>query len=205
MDHLVAFYKPLAASNASQQRPKSLHKDCLACLKADLVQHASYYYNVSSFVNENDVLRRLQGADGQPKVAHALSEALFVEKGVLYSKRVTVDVSKLRPASSGTSGTCASCMRHWVLDTKMEVAQDRNLLVHCHMCLHEIDAEKATKPVKARQTQHMIWFALASRYVGKFVASPLVRFMSMEGIADKNVTAHLKALSGVDQGSVQQQ
>jgi hypothetical protein len=50
----------------------------------------------------------------------------------------------------------------------------------------------------------MIWFAVASRYIGKFVACPLMRIISKEGLADKKDAAfgaHLKVLSGVDQGN----
>jgi hypothetical protein len=146
-----------------------------------------------------------EGADLQALVAEMLMYALFDFKGVPYRVRVTVDVPKLSPGTpSGSSKACSSCMQNWVLKSSMAVAQDHDLLVHCHMCLHELDGLKATQPAYVRQKQHLIWFAVASRYVGKFVACPLMRIISKEGLAGKKDAAfgaHLKVLSGVDQGN----
>jgi alkylhydroperoxidase family enzyme len=56
MDHVLdTDNKP---SQGSQQVPKRMRRDCVLCLEADLVQHASYYYDVDNFVNQFDVTRR---------------------------------------------------------------------------------------------------------------------------------------------------
>jgi hypothetical protein len=190
----------------SQQRSESWRRDCVACLEADMEQ----YYSVRNFIGDDDADGDITGADLQALVAKTLSYALLVDLGVPFPERVTVDVSKLPPApSSGNSKACNSCILQWVLTSSMAVAHDHDLVVHCHMCLHELDVQlEATDPAHARQAWHnarqqklIIWFALASRYVGKIVASPLVRIIAKEGLADMKdaeFAAHLKVLSGVD-------
>jgi hypothetical protein len=201
LDHIITRYNK--KGEGSQQVPKRMRRDCAVCLEANMVQHASYYYGIDNLFSDGDAEDDINDADMQAIVAETLSHALFKDKGVPYSQRATVDVSQLQSGSSITSNTCSSCIRHWVLKSSMAVAQDHDLVVHCHMCLHELDAEKATQPTKARPFQHIIWFAVASRYVGKFVACPLMRIMSKDGLADKKdaaFAAHLKVLSGVDRG-----
>jgi hypothetical protein len=191
-------------SEGSQQRPKGLRGDCVACLEADMMPRAFYYFDAGDFARDGDYAAEAKRADQQAMVAETLSYALFDELDVGYPELGKVDLSKLPAGIAGTSRTCTSCMQNWVLQSSMAVAQDHDLAVHCHMCLHELDAEKAEIPVTVKQKQHMIWFAVASRYVGKFVACPLMRIMAhKDGVADKRdaaFAAHLKVLSGVDRG-----
>jgi hypothetical protein len=173
-----------------------MEKDCVACLKADMGQRALYYFDDGEIVREGDYAAEANRADLQAEVAESLSYAFFEEKGVRFSNPGKVDMSKLPPGTPGTYRTCTSCMQNWVLKSSMRVAHDHDLAMHCGFCLYELEAQKSEIPVSVKQKQHMIWFAVASRYVGKFVACPLMRIISKEGLADKKDAAfgaHLKS------------
>ncbi|WIA12162.1 hypothetical protein OEZ85_012234 [Tetradesmus obliquus] len=158
------------------RRPKGWRKDCIACLEADWplgdLYHAESLPGGSGDADdEND-----EGAELQAVVAGTLAYALFVDKGLPFSKRVTVDTSDVPSTpDAGMSRACVSCVSNWVLDESMDVADEFDLVVHCHMCLHEFtDAAEAGVPGSER-VQVMLWFALASRYVGEYVTAPEFR------------------------------
>lgn len=158
------------------RRPKGWRKDCIACLEADWplgdLYHAESLPGGSGDADdEND-----EGAELQAVVAGTLAYALFVDKGLPFSKSVTVDTSDVPSTpDAGMSRACVSCVSNWVLDESMDVADEFDLVVHCHMCLHEHKDAAAEGDPSSERMQDVIWFALASRYVGQFVKAPVSR------------------------------
>jgi hypothetical protein len=155
-------------------QPKRWRQDCIACLEANLPRADNYYTVDLEDYDELFVPARLQGS-----CAQHMSFSLFALKGMPWGSRVTADTSKL-PASSvrGMSRACHSCLEHWVIGRDMAVAYDRNLLAHCHMCLTEYVGQDG---FMVKQSKEAIWFALASRFVGKYVTAPSLRSVSEGG------------------------
>jgi hypothetical protein len=92
------------------------------------------------------------------------------------------DASKLPPSTvPGVSDACCSCIDNWVGNFGLAVKDNRLKVAHCHACMKQIqhDNSKAMQDVK-----QMISYGLASRLVGKFVASPSL-LQAMTGLGDE--------------------
>jgi hypothetical protein len=151
------------------QQPKGWRQDCITCLELKLTRKSNYFTVTQDNYDEFFEPARMQGL-----CAQHMTFQLFQQKGMPWGSPVTVDTSKLLVGPNPSiSKVCYSCWKHWVQGQDMAVANNRNLVAHCHLCLKEyVDEDQWENPDNARKNKELLWCAIASRFVGKYVPAP---------------------------------
>jgi hypothetical protein len=105
-------------------------------------------------------------------LAELLAYLLLEQHNMPLTAAVEHDPAKL-PASSTAAWTraCSSCISNWLFLRGMDVADDREKMAHCHICLVESMGPDHTSVEMTRA----VHYGLASRFLGKFVLSPMMR------------------------------
>jgi hypothetical protein len=114
------------------------------------------------------------GLDLQGAMAGSLGRMLLRHHGMQINDDVWYDPRKLPPSPQpGVSAVCHSCMVNWIAEgSSMDVATDRDKMAHCHACLKECEDSQEQQQMDMAV---MVEYALASRFIGKFITSPVVR------------------------------
>jgi hypothetical protein len=169
--------KNLAALSVKNLRganqPQHWRQGCTTCLELNLTRHSNYY-----FVSHDDKEEFVVPARMQDLCAQHLTYLLFAQKGMPWGSHVTVDASKLPPSGNADiSKECYSCVQRWVYKSDMAVAKDRKSIAHCYVCLKQyLDADDWENPSEGvRLFKEAVYYAVASRLIGKTVASPWLR------------------------------
>jgi hypothetical protein len=105
-------------------------------------------------------------------LAELLAYLLLEQHNIPLTAAVEHDPAQL-PASSTLAWTraCNSCIANWIIQRGMDVANDREKMAHCHICLGE-SMGSDPESVEMRRAVH---FALASRLLREYVISPVMR------------------------------
>jgi hypothetical protein len=138
--------------------PRKWQQQCIKCLQMDPA----------------DGLIMWNGMDVRNAMAGWLGRMLFMNAGVVIGDDMRYDPRKLpRSPEPGVSAVCHSCMVNWIAEgSSMVVKKDRDKMAHCHACLRE--CEESTEQ-QQMDMAIMVEYALASRFLGKFITSPVVR------------------------------
>jgi hypothetical protein len=127
---------------------------CFDCLEApaESEEHAALQEPLSQFIA--NILLEQHGMSMTANFQHDSAQALVKPEN-----------------SAGISRACDSCVTHWVLSRSMAVAADREKLANCRICL----AQSLRPGHDNVEMTQILSYGLASRFLGSYVMSPLLR------------------------------
>jgi hypothetical protein len=140
--------------------PPEWQQECITCLQMDPTGGPIMW----------------NGLNLQKSLASSLARLFLRDHGMQPNADVGYDPRKLPPSPSpGFSAVCHSCMVNWVKDSSMVVVTDRDKMAHCHACLQYYWQGDDAEVLQQIDLVVMIEYALASRFLGEFITSPVTR------------------------------
>jgi hypothetical protein len=156
LEHVQELLKSIGLRDP--QLPARWQQQCIKCLQIDPTDGPIMW----------------NGMDLQNAMAGSLGRMLLRYHGMQLNFDAWYNPHKLPPSPQpGVSAVCHSCIVNWVAEgSSMDVGTDHDKMAHCHACLQECEDSEDPQQM---DTAVMVEYALASRYLGKFITSPVVR------------------------------